>query len=88
MHTLEHYSAVDACKVENALVAKHILSINSRERTDIAIKLLRIKRRFRFVDKRVDVIIMMMKMMIGGKLAQAGDQIADQIAEAFNNAPV
>ena len=31
---------------------------------------------------------MMMKMMIGGKLAQAVDQIADQIAEAFNNAPV
>jgi len=31
---------------------------------------------------------MMMKMMIGGKLQQALDQIADQIAEAFNNAPV
>lgn len=31
---------------------------------------------------------MMMKMMIGGKLQQALDQTADQIAEAFNNAPV
>ncbi len=31
---------------------------------------------------------MMMKMMIGGKLASAMDQIADRIAEAFNNAPV
>ena len=87
MHTLEHYSAVDACKVENALVAKHILSINSRERADIAIKLLRIKRRFRFVDKRVDVIIMMMKMMIGNKLQGALDQIAEGIARAMNAAP-
>ena len=31
---------------------------------------------------------MMMKMMVGGKLASAMDQIADRIAEAFNNAPV
>jgi len=31
---------------------------------------------------------MMMKMMVGGKLAAAMDRIADQIAEAFNNAPV
>ncbi len=31
---------------------------------------------------------MMMKMMIGGKLASAMDQIADRIAEAFTNAPV
>ena len=31
---------------------------------------------------------MMMKMMIGGKLAQAVDQIAEQIATAFNNAPI
>ncbi|MDD3107867.1 MAG: polyketide cyclase [Alistipes sp.] len=30
---------------------------------------------------------MMMKMMIGGKLAQAMDQIAEQVAEAFNRAP-
>ena len=31
---------------------------------------------------------MMMKMTVGGKLASAMDQIADRIAEAFNNAPV
>lgn len=31
---------------------------------------------------------MMMKMMVGGKLAAAMDQIANQIAEAFNNAPI
>ena len=31
---------------------------------------------------------MMMKMMIGGKLQSGIDQIADQIATTFNNAPV
>lgn len=31
---------------------------------------------------------MMMKMMIGKKLQSGIDQIADQIAEAFNNAPI
>lgn len=30
---------------------------------------------------------MMMKMMIGGKLTEALDQIADQIAQAFNRSP-
>lgn len=31
---------------------------------------------------------MMMKMMIGGKLQQGVDQVADQIAATFNNAPL
>ncbi len=31
---------------------------------------------------------MMMKMMIGKKLAQGMDQIAEKMAEAFNNAPI
>ena len=31
---------------------------------------------------------MMMKMMIGGKIREAMDQIADKIAESFNNAPI
>ncbi len=30
---------------------------------------------------------MMMKMMLGGKIREALDQIADQIATSFNNAP-
>ena len=44
-------------------------------------------------DTRMRIVLlvkmnMMMKMMIGGKLAQAVDQIAEQIATAFNNAPI
>lgn len=31
---------------------------------------------------------MMMKMMVGGKIKTALDQIADQIADSFNNAPI
>lgn len=44
-------------------------------------------------DTRMRIVLdvkmnMMMKMMIGGKLAGAVDQIAEKIAEGFNNAPV
>lgn len=31
---------------------------------------------------------MMMKMMVGGKIRTGLDQVVDQIAETFNNAPV
>ena len=31
---------------------------------------------------------MMMKMMLGGKLVKGIDDIAQKIADAFNNAPV
>lgn len=44
-------------------------------------------------DTRIRIVLdvelnMMMKMMVGGKLAGAVDQIAEQIAAGFNNAPV
>ena len=43
-------------------------------------------------DTRMRIVLharlnMMMKMMIGGKLQQAVDQIAEQIAQAFNSMP-
>lgn len=43
-------------------------------------------------DTRMRIVLhaklsMMMKMMIGGKLQQAVDQIAEQIATAFNSMP-
>ncbi len=44
-------------------------------------------------DTRLRIVLhvelnMMMKMMVGGKLQDAIDQMVDQIAESFNNAPV
>lgn len=44
-------------------------------------------------DTRLRIVLdvnlnMMMKMMVGSKLAGAVDQIAEQIAAGFNNAPV
>ena len=43
-------------------------------------------------DTRMRIVLdvklnMMMKMMVGKKLAGAVDQIAEQIAAGFNNAP-
>lgn len=43
-------------------------------------------------DTRVRLVLhiklnMMMKMMIGGKIQEALDQIADRMAESFNNLP-
>ncbi len=45
------------------------------------------------MDTRMRLVLhielnMMMKMMIGGKIREALDQIADKIAESFNNAPM
>lgn len=44
-------------------------------------------------DTRVRLVLhvelnMMMKMMLGGKMQTAIDEMADKIAESFNNAPI
>lgn len=64
VHALEDDSAVGAAQIENALVAKHVLTVDARERSDVAFELHRIERSIGLIHKRVDVVVVMVHVMI------------------------